>query len=197
MMRRGVVAALALLLLGAGDYPPPRTMRQTGAAQWFGNVILTDQDGRRVRLYEDLMAGQVVVVNAFYTGCRAACPQAMGTLAHLQAQLAIDGVSARFISITVDPEHDTPDRLSLYARALEGGTLEGGAGWRMLGGDPASVRQALHKFGLDTDPDDPGDHLNVLYMGNLRTGLWEKVFSLAPLDDLEQLLRQVEADRGE
>ena len=66
----------------------------------------------------------------------------------------------------------------------------------MLTGDAATVRRALHKFGLDTDPKDPGDHLNVLYMANLRTGLWEKVFSLAPLDDLEQLVHQVESDRG-
>jgi protein SCO1/2 len=191
MMWRGITTALALLLLGAAEYPPPQTMRQTGAAQWFGNVILTDQDGRHVRLYDDLMAGQVVVVNAFYTGCRSACPQAMGTLSQLQARLAIDGVAARFISITVDPEHDTPDRIALYARALDAG-----ADWRMLSGDPATVRQALHRFGLDTDPEDPGDHLNLLYMGNLRTGLWEKVFSLAPLEDLEQLLRRVAADGG-
>jgi protein SCO1/2 len=191
MMWRGTAAVLALLLLGAADYPPPQTIRQTGAALWFGNVILTDQDGRHVRLYEDILAGHVVVVNAFYTGCRSACPLAMGTLSHLQAKLAIDGMPARFISITVDPEHDTPDRLALYARALDAG-----ADWHMLSGDPATVRHALHRFGLDTDPDDPGDHLNVLYMANMRTGLWEKVFSLAPLDDLEQLLRQVAADGG-
>ncbi len=191
MKWRAAAAALALLLLGAADYPPPQAMRQNGAATWFGNVSLTDQHGRRVRLYDDLMAGHVVVVNAFYTGCRSACPQAMGTLAHLQARLAIDGMAAQFISITVDPEHDTPDRLELYARALDAG-----GEWHMLSGDPASVRQVLHRFGLDTDPDDPGDHLNVLYMANMRTGLWEKVFSLAPLDDLERLLRQVAADRG-
>ena len=189
-MWRAIAAVLALLL-GAADCPPPQTMRQTGAAQWFGNVILTDQDGRHVSLYDDLMAGHVVVVNAFYSGCRSACPQAMGTLSHLQAKLAIDGMSARFISITVDPEHDTPDRLALYARALDAG-----ADWHMLSGDPATVRHALHRFGLDTDPDDPSDHLNVLYMANMRTGLWEKVFSLAPLDDLERLLRQVAADGG-
>jgi protein SCO1 len=191
MMGRRFGAVLALLLLTGADYPPPQAMRQSGAAQWFGNVTLTNQESRPVRLYEDLMAGQVVVVNAFYTGCRAACPQAMGTLSHLQAKLAIDGVPARFISITVDPEHDTPDRVALYARSLDAG-----AGWSMLTGDPATVRQALHKFGLDTDPEDPSDHLNVLYMANLRTGLWEKVFSLAPLDDLEQLLQHVESDPG-
>jgi protein SCO1/2 len=191
MMWRAAGAVLVLLLLGAADYPPPQAMRQTGAAQWFGAVVLTDQNGRHVRLYDDLMAGQVLVVNAFYTDCRSACPQAMGSLTHLQARLAIDGLPARFISITVDPEHDTPDRLALFARSLDAG-----ADWHMLSGDPATVRQALHRFGLDTDPNDPGDHLNVLYMANMRTGLWEKVFSLAPLDDLERLLRQVAADGG-
>jgi protein SCO1 len=190
-MWRATAATLALLLLGAADYPPPQTMRQTGAASWFANVILTDQGGRPQRLYDDLMAGQVVVVNAFYSGCRSACPQAMGTLSDLQARLAIDGMPVRFISITVDPEHDTPARLELYARALHAGPE-----WYMLSGDPVTVRSALHRFGLDTNPDDPGDHLNVLYMANMRTGLWEKVFSLAPLEDLEQLLRHVAADDG-
>jgi hypothetical protein len=68
--------------------------------------------------------------------------------------------------------------------------------WRMLSGDPATVRVALRKFGLDTNPDDPADHLNVLYMANLRTGLWEKAYSLAPLESLAQLLRRVDSDRG-
>jgi protein SCO1/2 len=190
-MWRWCVVALALLF-GVADNTPSQSLRQPGAVAWFGHLTLIDQDGRSVRLYEDLMAGQVVVVNAFYTGCRAACPQVMGTLAELCGQLAIDGVKARFISITVDPEHDTPDRLALYARAL-------GANddWRMLSGDPATVRAALHKFGLETDPNDPADHLNILYMANLRTGLWEKVFSLASLADLERLLQQVENDRGQ
>jgi protein SCO1/2 len=189
-MWRGTAAVLALLLVAA-DYPPAQTMRQTGAARWFGNIVLTDQDGRHVRLYDDLMAGHIIVVNAFYAGCRSACPQVMGTLSHLRAKLAIDDMPTRFISITVDPEHDTPDRLAIYARALDAG-----ADWHMLSGDPSAVRQALHRFGLDTDPDDPGDHLNVLYMANMRTGLWEKALSLAPLDDLEQLLRRVAADGG-
>jgi len=190
MTARCLVAALALLLMAA-DAPSPQAVRQSGAEKWFGGLTLVDQDGRHVRLYEDLMAGHVVVVNAFYTGCRAACPQVMGTLADLRDQLALDGLAARFISITVDPEHDTPDRLALYARAFGAD-----AGWRMLSGDPTTVHAALHKLGLDPKPDDLVDHLNVLYMANLRTGLWEKVFSLAPLDSMGQILRRIDSDRG-
>jgi protein SCO1/2 len=190
-MRYALLVAVLLLAMGATDYPAPQTMRQAGAAKWFGGIVLMDQDGNRVRLYQDLMEGHVVVINPFLAGCRAACPQVMGTLSHLQAQLAIDGMTATFVSITVDPEHDTPDALNLYARSLGAG-----AGWHMLTGDPATVRQALHRFGLDTNPDDPSDHLNILYMANLRTGLWKKVFSLAPIDDLETILSEVENDPG-
>ena len=190
-MRACIALAMALLLGAAAD-PSTQTLRQTRAAQWFGNAILTEPDGRHVALYNDLLAGNVVVVNAFYAGCRSTCPQVMGTLSQLQAKLAIDRMPVQFISITVDPEHDTPDRLALYAQALHAD-----AGWHILSGDPTHVRNALHRFGLDTAPDNLGDHLNVLYMANMRTGLWEKVFSLAPLDDLEQLLRRVAADGGE
>jgi protein SCO1 len=190
-MRCVCLVAVLPLLVGAADYPPPPAIHQTGTAQWFDGLVLQDQDGQRVNLYTDLMAGKVVVINAFFAGCRSACPQVMGTLSQLQAKMAIDGTSANFISISVDPEHDTPEVLSLYARSL-------GAepGWYMLSGDPAMVRRALHRFGMDVDPMDPGDHLNILYMANLRTGLWKKVFSLAPIEDLERILQEIENDRG-
>jgi Phage integrase, N-terminal SAM-like domain len=45
-MRRWWLAVLPLLL-GAADYPPPQTMHQTGAAQWFDGLVLQDQDGQR------------------------------------------------------------------------------------------------------------------------------------------------------
>lgn len=190
-MRRAWLLIVVLVLAGAADYPAPQTMRQTGAAHWFGGVRLVDQNGKDVRLFDDLMDGRVVVISAFYAGCRAACPQVMGELSHLQAQVAIDGMPVEFISITVDPEHDTRDAVALYARALGAG-----ADWHLLTGDPPVVRQALHRLGLDTRADDPADHLNILYMANLRTGLWKKVFSLAPIDDLEAILQTVVDDRG-
>jgi protein SCO1/2 len=189
-MRRWWLAVLPLLL-GAADYPPPQTMHQTGAAQWFDGLVLQGQDGQRVNLYTDLMAGKVVVINAFFASCRSACPPVMGTMAQLQARLTINGIPANFISITVDPEHDTPEMLGPYARSLGAE-----AGWYMLSGDPAMVRRALGRFGLNVDSKDPNDHLNVLYMANLRTGLWKKVFSLAPIEELERIMQEIENDRG-
>jgi protein SCO1 len=173
----------------AQEYPPPRTVQLPDPAHWFGGLTLIDQDGHDVRLYDDLMAGQIVVVNAFYTSCRAACPPVMGNMALLQDKAAIEGIKASFVSITVDPAHDTPDMLQLFANGL---AIK--PGWRLLSGDPAVVTQALHRFGLDTDPNDPSDHLNILYVANLKTGVWKKAFSLMPPQDLVRLLDEVAAD---
>jgi protein SCO1 len=177
---------LAALPAVAQDYPPPRTMHLPAPDHWFGGLSLTDQDGHDVKLYDDLMAGRVIVVNAFYANCKAACPAVMGTIKLLQDKAAIDGIQASFISVTIDPRHDTPDALKLYATALAAPP-----GWHLLSGDPEAVKQALHRFGLDTDPDDPSDHLNILYIANLKTGVWKKAFSLMPPEQLAQLLADV------
>jgi protein SCO1/2 len=194
MRRPAALAALLLALSAAApaqDYPPPRTIRLPDPAHWFAGLSLIDQDGHRQRLYDDLMAGQIVIVNGFYAHCRASCPTVMNTIALLREKLAIEGTEASFVSITVDPENDTPEMLQLYA-----GGLGIKPGWHLLSGDPATVRQALHKFGLDTDPNDPDDHLNILFVANLRTGMWKKVFSLTPPDDLVRILDAVAQDGG-
>jgi len=186
MIRLLLAALLFALPAVAQDYPPPRTMHLPAPDHWFGGLSLTDQDGHDFRLYDDLMAGRVIVVNAFYANCKAACPTVMGTVKLLQDKAAIEGIPASFISITIDPRHDTPDSLKLYATSLAAEP-----GWHLLSGDPETVSQALHRFGLDTDPDDPSDHLNILYIANLKTGVWKKAFSLMPPEQLAQLLTDV------
>ena len=189
-MRRLSIALTALALLagaaGAEDYPPPRTIHLPDAAHWFAGLTLTDQDGHALQLYDDLMAGQVVVINNFYAQCRAACPLVMRNIALLRERAAIEGIAASFVSITVDPAHDTPEMLQLYANGL---AIK--PGWHLLSGDPAIVAKALHRFGLDADPADPSDHLNILYIANLKTGVWKKALSLMPPEDLARILDEV------
>lgn len=172
----------------AQQYPPPRTMQLPDPAHWFGGVTLIDQDGSAVRLYDDLLAGQVVVVNAFYASCRSVCPPVMGNLALVQQKAAIEGIKVVFVSITIDPAQDTPQALQLYAARLEVQP-----GWHLLGGDPAMVTQALHRFGLEPNPNDPTDHLNIVYVANLRTGVWKKVFSLTPPEEIARIVSDVAA----
>jgi protein SCO1/2 len=184
-----VSPALARALAQSGNGGQSR--RLDGAGRYFGNLVLIDQDGRRLRFYEDLLDGRIAVINGFFGGCTASCPVVLNNLAALHERLAIEGIDASFVSVTVDPDGDTPERLPAIAQRF--GVA---AGWHLLSGAPDAVRQVLAKLGLAPNPADPADHLNVLYVANLRTGLWIKALSLAPVDDLMALVAKAASDSG-
>jgi len=86
------------------------------------------------------LRGQVYVANFFSTNCRSICPAIMKGMARLQdgfAQRKIQGV--RLVSISVDPEHDTPEVLTEYAKGMGVDPLR----WTLLTGDPAAVRRLV------------------------------------------------------
>src|SRR5260221_10368088 len=81
-------------------------------ADYFPNVPLTTQDGVRVRFYDDLIKGKIVAINLIYTTCKYACPLETARLSQV-AKLLGDrmGRDVFFYSITIDPDHDTPEVL--------------------------------------------------------------------------------------
>lgn len=86
------------------------------------------------------LRGQVYVANVFVTSCRSICPAIMKAMARLQdgfEQRNIRGV--RLVSISVDPEHDTPAVLREYARGMGVDPLR----WTLLTGDPEEVRRLV------------------------------------------------------
>lgn len=171
-------------LVDLADKPPP-------AQKYFGSTVLTDQHGEKLRLYEDLMKGKVVVVNAFFSTCDGVCLKIMPNLAALQT-VAGDrlGKDVSFLSISVDPLTDTPAKLKTYAQGL-------GAkpGWHLLTGDREAVEQVLRKFGQYVEVRE--SHSNLFIIGNERTGLWKKVLGLAKMEDIAASFRSVLNDEGE
>lgn len=155
------------------------------AEKYFSNVPLTDQHGNTHRFYSDLLSGKVVVVNSFYTSCTQSCPVIMRTLAEVRETLG-DRVDRdiTFLSLTSDPAADTPPRLRAYAERMGIGP-----GWRLLTGKADDVRLALAKIGQRVQSKD--DHLNLLIIGNDRTGLWKKAFAMAPREELTRLIAGV------
>ena len=73
---------------------------------------LIERSGRPITLGD--LLGRVLVVNFFYTECPDTCPLQSAHMARLQSELA-DELDLRLVSITVDPEHDTPEVLAEYA----------------------------------------------------------------------------------
>lgn len=153
---------------------------------------LTDQSGRRVVLAD--LAGKVLAVTFIYTTCRDTCPVLTAKLASLQNPLGADfGKRVRFVSITVEPELDTPQVLSAYA-AAHGADLEG---WSFLTGPTDKVQDVVRRYGAFARRNRPGDVDHVFLTtlvdrrGMMRVQYLGFRFDPAEmLGDLEGLLRE-------
>ena len=104
---------------------------------------LISQDGIPVTLAD--LRGKVVAVTFIYTSCTDTCPMLTALMVRVQDQLGRDfGESITFVSITVDPDRDTPEVLKHYADTF-GADLKG---WRFLTGEPATIRDVTHRYGV-------------------------------------------------
>jgi protein SCO1/2 len=143
-------------------------------SQWggnpFPNVELITQDGKKVRFYDDLIKGKVVALELIYTTCKYNCPLETARMVQVQKLLGDRmGKDVFFYSITIDPEHDTPEVLKEYASKYRVGP-----GWLFLTGKPADIKLISKRLGLDKLPtgNDPDGHMPSLLIGNEATGIW-------------------------
>lgn len=180
MMR--TVAALLLLAL-----PMAGADLTTAGRNYFTDVELTNQNGERMRFYSDLIAGKTVVINSFFSTCVGICPIMAATFKRIQTELGDRlGRDVILISVTVDPETDTPARLREYAKSMSAKP-----GWYFVTGKRENVEQALAKLGLRVAAKE--EHTSVMLIGNEPKGVWKKAFGLARSDDIVKMVEEVAA----
>ena len=180
-MRRFVIVLLLLAL------PAAASDLATAGRNYFTDVELTNQQGQKVRFYSDLIAGKTVVINSFYSTCAGICPVMAGTFKRIQTELGDRlGRDVILISVTVDPETDTPARLRDYAKSI-------GAkpGWIFVTGKRENVDAALGRLGLRAASKE--EHTAVMIIGNEPKGLWKKAFGLARSEDIVKIVEEVVA----
>ena len=159
------------------------------AEKYFSDVELINQDGQKMRFYSDVLKDKVVVINTFFTTCTGACPPISRNLEKVQEALGDRlGKDAFLISMSVDPETDTPSRLKEYSRRFHARP-----GWIFLTGKKENVDWALYKLGQHVETKD--GHTNIIIIGNEPKGLWKKAFGLAKADELIKMVEDVINDR--
>ena len=105
--------------------------------------ILTSQDSKPVGLAD--FRGRVVALAFIYTGCPDICPMLTQKMVDVQDALGAEfGAKIAFVSITLDPERDTPEVLKDYAQ-FWGAKLEG---WSFLTGSLEAIRDVTRRYGV-------------------------------------------------
>jgi cytochrome oxidase Cu insertion factor (SCO1/SenC/PrrC family) len=133
------VAAAAVLRLRRPE-PPPMLSE-------VPDFTLVNRDGRTVRRAD--LAGSPWIADFIFTRCPASCPMMTSRMARLDRELP-RGLDVRLVSISVDPEHDTPEVLQRYAASFKAPTR-----WLFLTGDGEQIYRLSKegfKLGVDAAP---------------------------------------------
>jgi len=174
------------------DYEPPLPGSYTlPVVKLASDGALLDTDNKAVNL-RDLTRGRVTVLSFIYTRCAApkACPYATGVLGQLHDFSAKDIALAnnlRLVSISFDPEYDTPQHLAAYSENVR--EAKSGCEWRFVTArSPAELKpilagydQAVDKRPNELDPQGPLYHILRVFLID-REGRIRNIYGSGTLD---------------
>jgi cytochrome oxidase Cu insertion factor (SCO1/SenC/PrrC family) len=196
--RRRGVGVVTLLLTCCLIAPPSgaaqnagqegRDVEIGGSKVTIPDLLLTDQEGRKVHFYSDLIKDKVVVLNFFYTSCVYTCTRQGKVLSDLQSLLGERmGKSVFLISVTTDPSVDTPERLKKWAARYNVRP-----GWALITGEEAEMNKLLEQFtGGGTGG---GTHLPSIFIGNDRSGVWTSAAGAFAPEVLLKVVNHISAE---
>ena len=193
MIARASVRAIAFLILlsglaanlgGGSAWAAPRG--PAWGSNYFPNVELVTQNGKKVRFYDDLIKDKVFAINFIYTRCTDSCPLETAALRKVQKSLGDRmGRDVFFYSISIDGDRDNPAALKEYAEKFKVGP-----GWTFLTGRPEDVTLLRQKLGMYRDDGEAEKALNEhninILMGNESAGQWIK---RSPFEETNALVR--------
>jgi len=131
LLAASLVLALPHLAWSQADAVDPHAQHQapvgtnprvSTADYLLPQVSLVRDDGKRVSLSAELDDGRPVVLNFIYTTCPGICPLMSQVFSQFQRRLGAERGKVHMVSISIDPEQDTPARLRDYAKKFRAGT---------------------------------------------------------------------------
>lgn len=150
----------------------PNRKYQTSEAQYaVPDVSLIDADGNDVALRPFLQADGPVLLQFVFVTCSTICPLLSASLASAQAEL--DNLSAgkyRLISISIDPEQDTPEQLTGYAKRFKAG-----GNWHFLTGNPKDIKAIQKAFDATYTGDNKMYHKPLTFMRQAPGSAWRRI----------------------
>jgi len=165
-----LLAVVALSLPVASAHAEAKYKR-TVESYTIPDVVLINQDGKRVRLQELLKGDTPVVVDFIYATCTTICPVLSAGYLNLQNKLAKNKITPRLISITIDPENDTPRQMKEYLQRYRAKP-----GWDFLTGSRADIDAVMRAFNAYIP--NKMSHYPLNLVRNPKDGKWLRLFGI-------------------
>jgi len=165
------VVAMTLCAATAAAEPEPARYQRTVEKYTIPDVVLINQDGEKVRFKTLFESGQPVVVDFIYGTCTTICPILSAGYANLQRKLVTDSAKVNLVSITIDPENDTPAILKEYLSRYQAKP-----GWNFLTGSRKDIDRVMTAF--DAYFRDKMDHKPLTFIRSPKDGSWIRLYGL-------------------
>ena len=147
-------------------------------------VKLVRDDGKTVSLPEELNDGRPVALNFIFTSCTAICPVMSRVFSQLQSNLGDERTTVHMVSISIDPEQDTPARLTEYAKKFGAGPQ-----WQHYTGTTEASIAAQRAFNAYRG--DKMNHNPVTFLRAAPGKPWERIDGFATAYELAGELRDL------
>jgi len=137
-----IIPLLALILLTGGESPAAqKAYRKSVESYQTPDVTLIDQNGRRVKLRQVVEGNRPVIVQFVFATCTTICPVLSAGYANLQRKLGDQADKVHLVSITIDPENDSPKQLREYLKRYRARP-----GWDFYTGSRADIDLVMKSF---------------------------------------------------
>jgi protein SCO1/2 len=151
-------------------------------------VTLVRDDGKSVSLPDEMDDGKPVVLDFVFTSCGSICPLMSQVFSQFQRKLGTEAAEVHLISISTDPEQDTPKRLTEYAQQFHAGPT-----WRHYTGTLAASLTAQRAF--DVYRGDKMSHTPVILLRMAPGQPWRRIDGFVTPDELLREFRELRASQ--
>ena len=135
------------------------------------DVTLVNQNGTRVKLKQLIEGNKPVVVDFIYGTCTTICPVLSAGYSNLQSKLGSNSTNVQLISISIDPENDTPKVMKEYLKRYRARP-----GWDFFTGSRADIDKVMHAFNAYIS--NKMYHYPLNLIRNPRDGKWVRIYGL-------------------
>ncbi len=148
------------------------------------DLTLVNKAGEKVSVIEELSPDKPILLNFIFTTCSTICPVMSATFSQVQKLLGSEIKDIQMVSISIDPEQDTAEKLRAYAKKIKANEQ-----WSFLTGKSSDILTVLHAF--DTYRGSKMNHIPVTLMRKTKHDPWIRLEGLTTAQELVGEYRQL------
>lgn len=171
----------AIFVASLSTHAAETTVHYTSVTRDYAvpEVTLINAEGKSVQLANLLAQPRPVLLQFVFTSCSTICPLLSITFSEAQADLNKFNPDYQMLSISIDPEYDTTERLAAYAQRFHAGH-----NWNFLSGRRQDIVKVLHAFNALYQGDNKMYHQPLYFLRAAPDKPWHRLEGFVNVADL-------------